>query len=310
LRFYSQKVQGLKLYTKPYLPLVVLIIAGLVIFQGCYKFSGTQTVPAYLSIDAFNVTSNYAEEGTNSSKITDVWVYVDDGLIGVFELPAMFPVLAEGKHKLEIRPGIKINGISSTRVPYPFYSPIVYDEFDFVPEQETTLGTLTTSYATGLKFQWMEDFEQPDISFQEISTSDTVIKRTSPENNPEAFLSPNSRYSGVISLTEEKPVYGAASYNSFDMPTSPGAVVVLEMDVKTNNIFSVSLLMRIYDEFKEIPLLFVNYSDEWTKIYINLGPNISLNPNASDYKVLFRAEIDPDVTDAEMYIDNLKIVSR
>ncbi len=310
MRFYSQKVQGLKLLIKPYLPLVVLLIAGLVVFQGCYKFSGSQTVPAYLSIDNFLVQTNYSEEGANSSHITNVWVYVDDGLVGVFALPAFFPVLAEGKHKLEIRPGININGISSTRVPYPFYSPIVYDEFEFVPEQEAKLGTLTTTYATGLKFQWMEDFEQPDISFQEISTSDTVIKRTSPENNPVAFLSPNSRYSGVISLTEEKPVYGAASYNSFDMPTSPGAVVVLEMDVKTNNLFSVGLLMRVYDEFKEIPLLFVNYADEWTKIYVNLGPNISLNPNADDYKVIFRADIDSDVTNAEIYIDNLKIVSR
>ncbi len=283
---------------------------GLLIFQGCYKFSGNQTVPAYLSIDEVDIQTNYTQQGAPTSAITDVWVYVDDQLLGVYELPAEFPVLAEGKHKLEIRLGIKINGISSTRVPYPFYNPIVYEEFEFVPEQVTYLGTLTTTYSTGLNFQWMEDFEQPDISIEESSTSDTVIKRTYPENNPEAYLSSNSKYSGFISLTEDKPEYVAVSFVSFPMPEAAGSVVVLEMDFKTNNVLSVGLLMRINDNFTEIPLVILNDNEEWTKIYINLGPNISLNSTATDYKVIFRSGLETVNEVADIYIDNLKIVSR
>lgn len=310
MRFLIQKVQGLRLLVKPYVLLGILTIFGLLICQGCYKFTGTQTVPAYISINDIKVQTNYSEEGSSSSSITDVWVYVDDQLIGVYELPAMFPVLAEGKHKLEIRSGIKINGISSTRVPYPFYDPIVFSDYDFIPEQVHELGSLTTSYDADLTFQWMEDFEQPDISIDEISSSDTVIKRTTPENNPEAYLSVHSRYSGQISLTEDKPEYGAISFTSFSMPENPGAVVILEMDIKTNNLLSVGLLMRVYDEFNEIPLLILNYNDEWSKVYINLGPNISLNPNASDYKIIFRAGLETANETAQIYIDNLKIVSR
>ena len=282
----------------------------MLIFQGCYKFSGTQTVPAYLSIDEVKIQTNYTQQGASTSAITDVWVYVDDQLLGVYELPAELPVLAEGKHRLEIRLGIKINGISSTRVPYPFYDPIVYEEFEFIPEQVANLGTLTTTYSTGLIFQWMEDFEQPDISIDESSTSDTVIKRTTPENNPEAYLSSNSKYSGVISLTEDKSEYGAVSFVSFPMPEAAGSVVVLEMDFKTNNLLSVGLLMRINNNFTEIPLVILNNHEEWTKIYINLGPNISLNSTATDYKVIFRSGLETVNEVAEIYIDNLKIVSR
>ena len=86
-----------------------------------------------LQIDSVSLDTNYYEQGSNFKAITDAWVYVDDGLIGAFELPATIPVLAEGKHKLEIRPGIKLNGISSTRAPYPFYQPITYNDFNFFP---------------------------------------------------------------------------------------------------------------------------------------------------------------------------------
>jgi len=288
----------------------LLMMTSTFAWQGCYKFDGDQTVPAYLQIDSVSLTTNYSEEGASSAKITDVWVYVDDGLIGVFELPALFPILAQGKHKLEIRPGIKLNGISSTRVPYPFYNPIVYTNFEFVPEQISDLKTISTTYYSNLSFQWMEDFEQAALSFEELNISDTVIKRTSPANNPVAFLSPNSHYSGVISLTEEKPEYGGASFNSFIMPESQGTAVLLELDFKTNNAVTIGLLMRINSSFTEIPLVILGHNEEWTKIYINLGPNISLNSTASDYKVIFRAGLEDDISNAEILIDNIKIVSR
>ena len=305
-----QRFFGLRINSFLYVILVSLIISGATFLQGCYKFSGEQTVPAYIQIDNILLNTNYSEEGTNSISITDVWVYVDDGLIGVFELPALFPVLAEGQHKLEIRPGIKINGISSTRVPYPFYKPIVYEKREFIPELTDSLKTITTTYYSGIVFQWMEDFEQPAASFEELDISDTVIKRTSPTNNPIAFLSTNSHYSGVINLVEEFPQYGGVSFNSFEMPEAPGAIVILELNFKTNNLFTVGLLMRINNSFTEIPLVILGHTDEWKKIYINLGPNISLNPTASDYKIIFRAGLESDVTEAEILLDNIKIVSR
>jgi len=68
--------------------------------------------------------------------------------------------------------------------------------------------------------------------------------------------------------------------------------------------------MRINNSFTEIPLVILGHNDEWTKIYINLGPNISLNSTASDYKVIFRAGLGNDISNAEILVDNIKIVSR
>lgn len=302
---------GSKLYNFKFILLFVSLVAA----TGCYKFDSSQTVPAYISVDGINLDTYYPEEGTNSADIVDIWVYVDDGLIGVFEfpesdsLPATLPIIAEGKHKLEIRPGIKLNGISSTRVPYPYYKPIIFEEFDFIPGTIQALGELTTSYYPDVIFGWLEDFEQPEISIESASWSDTAIIRTQPENNPDAFLSSNSRYSGVIDLLSDKDEYGGTSHNSFEMQT-PGTVIMLEMNFKTNNYLTLGVLIRDTYDIIEKDLLILNHSDEWKKIYINLGSNLSLYPQAIDYKIIFRAGLESELSDAHILIDNIKIVYR
>lgn len=302
---------GLKVYNL----LSILLIAGIVTTTGCYKFKGDQTIPAYISIDGINLDTYYPEEGSNSSEIVDIWVYVDDALLGVFEFPegdssaAIFPVLAEGKHKLEIRPGIKLNGISSTRVPYPFYKPIIFEEFDFIPETVQSLGYLTTSYFPGLKFVWMEDFEQSEISIESTSWSDTTIKRTEPENNPIAFLSPYSRYSGVIDITSDSNEYGGTSYNSFEVQ-KPGTIIIMELNFKTDNFLTVGLLIRDNLTVVEKGLLILNHTNTWKKIYINLGANLSLHPTAIDYKIIFRTGLESGSSSAQILLDNIKIVHR
>jgi len=305
----------LRLGSKLYYYIIIFLFVSLVTASGCYKFDGSQTIPAYISIQEINLSTSYLEEGSSSSDIIDAWVYLDDKLLGIYEffgsdtMGVMFPVLAEGKHKLEIRPGIKINGISSTRVPYPFYKPIIITDFDFIPGTVHELGELNTTYYPGLLFPWMEDFEQPEISIEETSWSDTVMMRTNPANNPDAFLSPNSRFSGVINLTSEKDQYAATTYNSFAVQ-KPGTVIVLEMDFKTNNYLSVGLLIRDAYEVTEVDLVILNHSDEWKKIYINLGSNLSLHPQAIDYKVYFKSGLQEGSNEAKVFIDNLKIVHR
>ena len=72
-------------------------------------------VPAYLYVDRTLLTTNYAEQGTASANISDVWVTVDGTNRGVYELPALFPLLASGTTKVQLQAGIKKNGVSSIR---------------------------------------------------------------------------------------------------------------------------------------------------------------------------------------------------
>lgn len=288
---------------------LVILIFSVLLNSGCYKFEGDQTVPAYIRIDTVLLDTFYPDEGSDSHKITDVWVYLNDNILGVFELPAVFPVLANGPQKLELRPGIKINGISSTRIPYPFYDPIFYENFEFIPDSVIHIKNPVTDYYSNLTFAWMEDFEDASISLEENPSSDTVMQKTEPKNNPEAYLSENSKYSGVIYLTEERPIYSAATYSSYPMPIQ-GSPVALEIDYKTNNYVNTGLLIREATGYTKVPLVILNHSAEWNKIYINLGPNLSLHPQASEFRIYFEAGLDYNKTSSTIYLDNLKIIHR
>lgn len=286
-----------------------ILIFSVFLNTGCYKFEGDQTIPAYIRIDTVLIDTYYPKEGSNSANITDVWVYLNDNIVGIYELPAIFPVLAEGEQKLDIRPGIKINGISSTRIPYPFYQPILFSDFNFIPDSTITIENPVSTYYSNLVFAWMEDFEGSSISLEENPASDTVIQQTEPKDNPEAFLSEYSQYSGVIYLTEERPIFSAATYSSYDMPKQ-GSPVALEMNYKTNNYLNVGLLVIESNSYVKIPLIILNHSEDWNKIYINLGPNLSLHPQASGFRVYFEAGLDNDKASSTIYLDNLKVIHR
>lgn len=273
--------------------------------EGCYKFEGEQTIPAYLKIDTVLLRTYYPDQGASSNAIKDVWVYVDDQQIGAFELPAMFPVLATGNQKLEIRPGIKVNGISSTRAPYPFYKPILYGDFLFTPDSIITVNNPTTEYYSNVSFVWMEDFENAGISLTESSGSDTSIVRFQIQNN----LDVESRYSGLISLNTSARVYSATSSNSYPIPNQ-GSPTLLEVDFKTDNFINVGVIIQENSSYIKIPLVILNHSDAWNKIYVNLGPNLSLHPQATDFKVFFESVLENDLSSASIYLDNIKLINR
>jgi len=278
-------------------------------FSSCNKFDGNQTVPAYLKIDSAYLYTDNGLQGEDSHEITDVWIYIDDQQIGVFELPAKFPVLSEGKHKLEIRPGIKVNGISSTRAPYPMFKPIVYDEFIFYPDSTQQFNDLVFKYYDNVTFAWIENFENPNVTIQETSNSDTAIKQTSPANNPEAFISGTSKFSGQINLTAEKPTYSAWSYFAYDLPKQE-APVILELDFKTDTYVTVGLFVRYPGGYEPKPLVILNHSEEWNHIYINFTPTVNQYYEALDFKVYFAASWEADLSKSNIYLDNIKLTYR
>jgi len=276
-------------------------------FSACNKFEGEQTIPAYLRIDTITLSTDYFTQGSNTHQITDAWVYVNDQLVGAFELPATFPVLANGKQKLEIRPGIKLNGIAATRVPYPFYKPYIVQEFNFIEDSVQKINPSTSYYSTSA-FAWKEDFEQVSISIESTPQSDTSIFKTQPINNPEALLSDYSKYSGIITLDEKNKAFKLSSFNAFVLP-GQGSPVLLEMDYKCERPFGVGLFASLNGSIVDIPLVVVNKSDTWKKIYINIGPNVSAYTSALNFKIYFESSLGDDNL-AKYYFDNIKLIYR
>ena len=295
-------------FTLPVWSKIFVIIAffGLLSLS-CNKFDGDQTVPSYLRIDTVTLQSEYYTQGSNTHNITDSWVYVNDQLYGVFELPALFPVLQSGSQKLEIRPGIMLNGISGTRVPYPFYMPYTLKEFNFIEDSVRWVKPSTKYYSTAV-FAWIEDFENTGLSLSASTNSDTSIYKTEPANSPEALVSQFSAYSGKITLDQVHKDFELTSFNTFVLPRN-GAPVFLELDYKCDLPFLVGMYASENGRVVSIPLIVVNSSEIWNKIYINLGPNVTEHTEASNYRIFFQSSIDNEES-ATFFLDNIKLIYR
>ena len=61
----------------------------IICFSSCSK-EESDGIPAFINIDSIFLNDNITDN------ITDAWVYVNDNLQGVYELPVKFPILEEG----------------------------------------------------------------------------------------------------------------------------------------------------------------------------------------------------------------------
>jgi len=300
-----------KTLTLPFYKWCQLIMAALFL-MGCDKFEGDQTIPSYLRIDSLSFLTDNAVQGTNNQKFVDAWIYVDDDLIGGFEMPFTIPVLVEGKHKLEIRPGIQLNGISATRAPYPCIEPIIISDFNFIIDSIAPASG-TASYLSNAEFVWMEDFEDASLSILKSLNSDTGIVRTEPAGAQGAFIDEFSQYSGISYLDNNRKYLQLVSDdgNGEGFVIDRGDFIFLELNYRNNIPFVVGVYIETQDNtIEERPFLIINPSDEWNKIYVNFTPIVNETADAVNYKIYMEAQW-VDLTDnGFIMLDNIKLVTR
>ncbi len=262
-------------------------------------------IPSYIQIGQIDLVT-LPGQGTASHNITDAWVYIDDKLIGAFELPVTFPVLKSGEQEVVIYAGIKINGISATRAPYPFYDP-------FVANVALSRGIITkienvqVSYGSNTTFSWMENFNSGAVSIDTTSASETRLLKIS---DPEMVFShpgEHNPFSAMASITGDKLRFECATINNYDLPKG-GRPVFLEMNYKNDYNLTVGLMIVLQGQPIQHPILVLNPSTEWNKIYINLTHTISNFYQSDDFRVFLGFVKSPDTETATIYLDHFKLV--
>ena len=280
------------------------LLIVLVLFS-CKKFKGSQEIPAYLRIEPWTFTTNYLIYGAATHAITDAWVYVDGNLLGCYEIQShddgmyvMVPVLEKDSHKLQIYPGIKLNGIASTRIQYPFYKPYVTTR-TLTPGEIDTIRPFTVYYSidsTSMRFkrEAMEDFEDiNNIKLDSTSNSKTKIKQISHRTNPNAWMDPldtlNHYRSGRVQLTDSINIFDIASKELRNLPTVGMYIHTAQTGVMDKELY------------------YLKATDDWKKVYLNFSPTVTENFSADYVKFYFRGLYGGADT-TNFYFDNLKLI--
>ena len=262
-----------------------------------------EPIPSYIHIDKFTLTTNYNVEGTASDKILDAWIYIDDQLVGAFQMPCTVPVLYEGTHTVKVLAGIKENGISETRITYPFYETFE-QSVDLVPGEILTLNP-TTKYTQGADFAWIEDFDNVAHTLcNNLGSADTAMQMiTTPT---EIFENTGS---GGVFLSTGATSYIGVSCNNYILPKA-GAPVFLEINYYCNTDFNIGIVGYAGSNIETQSIsITLRPTNGWNKVYVNLTTEVSSAITSTDFKIFFSMVKNPDLSTSYVYVDNIKLIN-
>lgn len=292
-----------------YLPVALLFLLA---FPACTKLDRPEPVPAFIYIDHIDLHTT-ATEGSNSSSMDLTWIYVDDNPVGVFELPAMVPVLKEGEHKLAVYGGIKRDGIAGAHTRYPFYQPYVISNYNFSQGNVDSLTGSKQPYVTYYPSTQMDiwadaDFEVVGTYFTADPTSDTIMNR---ETDPAIVFEGNG--CGSIALSANQTYFKAITQQQFHIPQS-GIPVYVELNYACNNTLRVGLQSTNPGGTASIDNTVIRSTVDdngvmvWKKIYCDFTEVVGIAGTVTYSEIYFKMIKDDGVTNPVAYIDNVKLL--
>jgi hypothetical protein len=276
----------------------------LLAFSSCNIINPDEPEPAYVNIDTYSFHA-VAGQGTSDQKITDMWVYANDDIQGVFDVPSSIPVLRTGTTDIKVFAGIKQNGISSTRIRYPFFT--VFDTTLNLSSLGAHTITPHFTYTSGVSVDDSRDFES-GVYFQEATQSNEGTFQVI--NDPAVAFEGNK--CGKASLS------GGLDFMQFmdntELTLESGNAIFLEMNYSCNNTFAIGVFTTTSGSVAKNPVLYItpttgNSGDvpEWNKIYVDLGAVALDNPSADFHQLYFESMLSESSTPT-IFLDNLKIV--
>jgi len=277
-------------------------IISFFIFSSCVK---NNPDPAWLEVTEWTLLSNAelsGQEGELSQNFSDAWVYIDDKIVGVFEVPFKIPILAEGNVNIKIYPAIRNNGISATKKIYPF-AQLFELNATLVKNQTLTINP-TTKYYGETNF-WIEDFENVTLAIEDDPVSQANIVK---DNDP--LILEWGNYYGKVELTSLDSIWVA--YTSGAMYLPRGQEVYMEVDYyNTNNLITGVIGISSSSIVNNQNIQLNDQKPEevkWKKIYIDLKEIITNSPNAEYFKMSFQALLDEGDSQGVIIMDNIKVV--
>lgn len=281
---------------------LVFFLTGL-LFSACVK---NNPDPSWIEVKEWTLESNPNAtqiQGEMTHNITDACVFVDEKIIGIFEVPFKIPILKSGSVNIKIYPVIKNNGISATKKIYPF---LQYYELNTVLEKNKTVTiSPTTRYYNDTKF-WIEDFEDATIKIENDPTSNVQILSGS-----ESPILKYGNFYGRVTLNSTDSLWLAYTNGKLILPKG-GKEVYLEIDYYNTNSVTTGLIVVTSNGASNNPNIQLNKQNpsevKWKKIYIDLKELVSYSSNANYFEVSFKALYDAGISPSDIYLDNIKLV--
>lgn len=270
----------------------------LLLFTACEKDGGT---PAFIRPRTPVVKS--ASGDTLFSNITELWIYANDAPIGVWQPNRRVPVLSTGSTQLKFVAGIRKNGITESRIQYPFLATYTL-QTDLLEGQEQEISPVFSYYEEP---PWVEDFESQSFNL-DLSESDTTLIVYDRDVNAQEVL--NGDGSGGFVLSTEHPSFRALSSGDPAFP-SGSVPVFLEFDCRSDMRFLIGVRYTLSGQVYTVPYVYVTATGVgntlgWKHMYIDLGSAWPLS-GTTDRRFYIQGDLENGATSGKVTLDNLTV---
>ncbi len=257
-------------------------------------------VPAYIFVDSIGLSTDEYIQGAESQNIKELWVYVNEKPIGVFNKQELIPIITEdySKPNIKIYAGIRSNGTKDNIEIYFLYKDIEFNKA-VTPGKIDTIEAIF-EYDNFSKFVFIEGFEKGNI-FNKVKVGNTKIQIT--EEN-----AVYGKKCGLISLNaDHKSIEVTTKKDYFDLPTQ-GNKVFFEIDYMCNTEFVIGISGKdqLSNEYSQ-DLIILKKKENWNKLYLDLSYSIK-KAELSSYRIYIKVIHPTELDKSEVYIDNLKLV--
>jgi hypothetical protein len=274
-------------------------VAIIFLTQSCGLTDNESPLPFFLDLSSPSVKA-VATFGNDTHKITDVWVFADGQILGVFPLPATVPVTLTGKEQeITILAGIRNNGMNDQPVFYPFYQSIV-KKLNPAANEHITIP-LDFKYVDNAKIPINEGFENTNSFSLDI------------DNKPETFIYPSTstailgKYSGEVTLNSSLSFVEVANTQPILAGDNSRGESYIEFDYKGDGEIAVGLAKFRNGTINIEYFLFVPGKANWNKIYVEVTDKLS-SQDYEKYLVLLAFSKTGNSQESKIYVDNYKHV--
>ena len=266
---------------------------------GCDIINPDEQVPAYLRVAPFAYSAGVPGSPATANA-TAAFVYANNLLLGVFELPAKIPVLQQGEIRLRFVPAIYPDGQRGTRVTYPYYTPY---SLTAVLEPAATVRIAPTTGFDAARVELpslVQDDFTVDDALSRAFTVGSVAGYRQEAAVDDTFRLGVGRVRGIEGKTD---VFLLQSIWQGLLPNR-GAVIYLELDYRSTMPFQVGV--KHGNNFATD--LTVYPSRTWTKLYVNLTQEVSSVDNASTEFRVFIQGFPTGAANDFFAFDNVRLI--
>lgn len=269
---------------------LIYILIPIFAFVACTKEAN---VPSYLKIDTVGLTNDLSD--TQSIEAKDVWVYEDDNLIGVYELPCDVPILELGERNLSIATGIRFYGQDNIREAYSAYT--WYDTTVTFEKEKTIIIQPKVTYKNSPIL--LGDFEV-SADFLTVKNNGTI--------SPINFRSNGAKYGDYMGeLTiDANSTLKAYLKDSLEFSSAEN----LFFEICYTNEISMEIGVEVFDNgswVKKPILLSIQPSTSWKKTYFDPMPYLTNVSSEGYFRIYMLVENKTDDI-AVIQTDNWNVV--